>query len=65
MTRNIYIYEKVSSVNLYFYDDSMQEVIDFINKKVGYDVEFFVSETHEDSVNLYLKAGELGIPLNH
>ncbi|MGF1879150.1 hypothetical protein L4D77_28240 [Photobacterium frigidiphilum] len=60
----IYIYEKVSSVNLYFHDDSMQEVIDFINKKVGYDVEFFVSETHEDSVNLYLKAGELGIPLN-
>ncbi|CAG20470.1 hypothetical protein [Photobacterium profundum] len=61
---HIYIYETVSSVNLYFHDDSMQEVIDFINEKVGYDVEFFVSETHEDSVNLYVKAGELGIPLN-
>ncbi|WP_041395005.1 hypothetical protein [Photobacterium profundum] len=42
----------------------MQEVIAFINKKVGYEVEIFVSETHDDSVNLHQKARRLGIPLN-
>ncbi|MEZ8739714.1 hypothetical protein AB6E21_06775 [Photobacterium swingsii] len=61
----IYVYEKTSSVSLYLYDhEKMDEVINLINKKVGYDVEYYESEDDESSVNLYKKSRELGTPLN-
>ncbi|WP_146156704.1 hypothetical protein [Photobacterium swingsii] len=62
---NIYVYEMISSVSLYLYDhEKMDEVINLINKKVGYDVEYFESEDDESSVNLQKKSRELGTPLN-
>ncbi|KMV29182.1 hypothetical protein AB733_19580 [Photobacterium swingsii] len=60
-----YVYEKTSSVSLYLYDrEKMDEVINLINKKVGYDVEYYESEDYESSVNLHKKSRELGTPLN-
>ncbi|MGF1786085.1 hypothetical protein L4D00_09830 [Photobacterium swingsii] len=61
----IYVYEKTSSVSLYLYDhEKMDEIINLINKKVGYDVEYYESEDDESSVNLHKKSRELGTPLN-
>ncbi|WP_281221788.1 hypothetical protein [Photobacterium sanguinicancri] len=61
----IYVYEMTSSVSLYLYDhEKMDEVINLINEKVGYDVEYYESEDDESSVNLYQKSRKLGTPLN-
>ncbi|MDO6541986.1 hypothetical protein [Photobacterium sanguinicancri] len=37
---------------------------DIINKKVGYDVEYYETEDDESSVNLHPKSRKLGTPLN-
>ena len=43
---------------------SKEEIIDFLNERVGYNVDYFESESEEDSPNLYPKSRKLGTPLN-
>ncbi|MGF1692214.1 hypothetical protein L4C35_13480 [Photobacterium kagoshimensis] len=58
------VYEYISEIQLYLNGRPMEEIIDFINERVGYEVEYLESESEEDSPNLYQKARELGTPLN-
>ncbi|MEZ8094157.1 hypothetical protein ACED51_08700 [Photobacterium swingsii] len=61
---HIKAYEYTTSIQLYLNGRPKEEIINFINERVGYEVEYLESDSEEDSPNLHKKSRELGTPLN-